>query len=177
MCCISDTKWHKGLQDAKASHSICLINILPRSPSYSCIRLLSHGPPAFTLVGSAVYLPQPNFELESVASFEYALRSTPRSSIISKFTACPETDVWQTGFLGRFSTPSALEELGAGGFRSCIAETFSSTTNTPSHADLSVPCLPTSSLLPGLLYLVDERDADNRQLPRGIRPRNTIHFG
>jgi len=27
MCCISDTKGHKGLQDAKASHSICLINI------------------------------------------------------------------------------------------------------------------------------------------------------
>ena len=92
-------------------------------------------------------------------------------------TGCPKSDVWRTGSLGGFSTPSALEELGAGVFGSCRAETASLTTTTPSHADLSVPCLPTSSLLPGLLYLVDERDADDRRLPRGIRPRNTIHFG
>ena len=102
---------------------------------------LAHGPPVFTLVGSAVYLPQPNFELESVASFEYALRSTPHSSIISKFAACPETDVWQTGFLGGFSTPSALEESEAGGFDDRRAETASSTTPALSHADLAVPCL------------------------------------
>ena len=35
------------------------------------------------------------------------------------------------------STPSALEELGAGVFGSCRAETCSSTTTTPSHVDLA----------------------------------------
>ena len=64
----SNTKWHKRLQDAKASHSICLINILPRPPSYSCIRLLSPGLPAFTAIDPKVPSRISLFLLRSSAS-------------------------------------------------------------------------------------------------------------